>query len=76
MWLILFNVKKVKIFNKFINRGLSEYKDDDIIPEEITKKNWNDSVAWAFRIILVNTVIPCCMIICGILVAFICNKYT
>lgn len=74
LWLIIFNINKSKIFESFTTGKLTEYQDDELVPEEVAKQFMSDVIEIAFRKTLINILVPAIIIICGVIILLIVFK--
>lgn len=64
LWYIIFIFKKKKMFEQYADKELSNYQDDDIIPEDIVKMFVSKGIVWLLKVILINTVFQFIIIFC------------
>ena len=74
-WLFVFNIRKRDIIEKYANSSLLEYTDEDIVPEEVAKKFILDGIRTIFSKILLNTLLPSIVILCGMLAIVIASYF-
>ena len=70
-WLFVFNIRKRDIIERYANSSLLEYRDEDIIPEEVAKKFILDGIRTIFSKIL----LPSIVILCGMLAIVIASYF-